>query len=334
MLTFAQNKIWQSGYFRNSTRWYYCCVRADGTIVTPHGYDVLVGCKIGFDPVPIRDEFFMFAQNGPVAEPDENTKFTKQVQFMGSYPTLIGFYSDVSNHNRPFKIGVTSPNSPNYDEYPMAVISGKGTNGRPIYSYGKSRNYEIASESDIEELNEIRSQLGDSYYTDSDILQGIQMPITNKMMVRDEICLSEIINIAKDPTLADVDFYAVYQDRDTGVLLARMGPFETSSSYNIYKINAPCVRDGQAFCLLKMKRPDKIVSDGQFFITDNENAYIDMIKHVYHQHWRNDFQQAALFYQSAINALGMDVNSNTPARSIQINMDNAVEKARRKRKWL
>lgn len=332
ILTLAQEEIWKSGFFKNSTKWAHCAVRPDGTIVTPHGYNILVGAKIGCRTIAdLRDQYFSFDPNGPVNEPAEDRNMSKVIQHMGDYPTLLNFTNDSRQCHEPFNMGVISEGSPMFGSPPHTVISGFNACNKKIYTYGSTNNYALADDESVEQISNYATY-GEDFYTETDILEGLQMPITSRMNVRSDVRFSSIYNIAKDCTLSEVSYYAVYPN-SKGILIAELGPFQTISVYKTYKILNSCIHNGQAYCLFKMSRPDPIVSDNQFFISADQATQINIAKFVYHSYWKNDIERAAIFHGAAMSDLARSVSTEEPANSESIVIINHSNDQRKKRKF-
>lgn len=336
MMDLIQDAIWKSGLFKGSTKWFYASVRNDNTIITPHGYNVLLGAQVGFtcsDQVArIQDEFFFFKENGPVHEPCEGVSYSRDIQHMGEYPTLLNFYDDSRIIRDAFTIGVISEGSPGYANYPKTVVSALGCEGKPIYSYGASQQYKLADGEDVDNMRNMQLQ-GEDFYTETDILEGLQFPITCDFNIRHDVHVTSIYNIAKDPTLSEVKYYAVRLGQCKGLLIASLGPFQTSSVYNIYKILSKCVKNSQAFCLFKVSKPEKIVSDNQFFLTDNITAQINFAKYIYYSYYKNDLQKGLPFFELGLADLAKEITASEPAKAKVINIQNNLERARRERKF-
>lgn len=335
ILDLIQEQIWVSGLFSGSTKWYWAKVREDNTIITPHGYNKLLGVKIGHEAAEIKDVFWTFHKNGPFKEPQQSADYTNIVQHMGDFPTLLEHYNNTEfKRTKPaFNIAVISPCSPGYEDPPITVISGKSCDEKPVYSYGKSNDYRLADENEINEREILRDN-GDDYCVASDILEGLQIPITNKFVTNSLVDFTEIYNIAKDPTLARVDYYACPKDSPgRAILIATLEPFETSSIYSAYKIKRDCVKQGCCYALFKRSRPEKIVAENQFFITSSNIVILNMAKYIYQTFYKDNPPAGREFLSMAMSHLASEVENENPTKTSTMQVSNPTRDAAKKRRF-
>lgn len=334
-LDLIQERIWASGLFSGSTKWAYASVMKDNTIITPHGYSVLLGAKIGCEPAVIKDKFWTIHKNGPAKEPNDPTHFSNIIQHLGDYPTLIEHSREAFfKCDKPvYNIGVVADGAPSYMDPPVTVISGHAANGKPIYTYGKEQDFKIASEQEIIDRETLKLA-GDDMYLQSDVLEGLQIPVTNKFITHTGVDFTEIYNIAKDPTPTRVDYYAVPKDNSCeAILIASLEPFQTYSSYSVYKIKQECVNQGCCYALFKRSRPDKIVSDNQFFLITNLLAILDFAKYVHHTYYKDNIAVGSNFLNSALQNLAIDVENENPTKESTFQVDNPQRNALKKRRF-
>lgn len=279
ILDIIQETIWTLGLFDGSTKWAYVKVNSDGTITTPHGYSNLLGANIGHMKMDLRDKHFMFHENGPLKEPDESDSFSKNIQHLGDYPTLVNHLDDMKVDKGDYFIGVVSPCLPPSGSFPITTISANGLNGRPIYTYSFREDDLPKTVDDEDEI--VRSLGPDSIDISSGIIEGISFPVTGDLVVYNNIRVSEIYNIVKEPTLSAVDYYLLDPSdpcEGSGVLVASLDPFQTISKYSVWRIPKMCNRENQAFCLFKRDKPDSIVNDSQHVFTSSKKALIALAK--------------------------------------------------------
>jgi hypothetical protein len=331
VLSLVNEEIWNSGLFPDSTKWAYVKVGKNGTITNPHGYSVLLGAKIDCDKFEVKDSYFMFHSNGPLREPDESSSFSKSIQFLGTYPTLINPQNDYMFKcgDKGFNIGVSACNLPPSRYPPLTIISGLNLGGRPIYTYRfentKSDEVRIADD------DEITNYTPDDVDFESGLIEGVQFPITNKLIKFSNVAFSDIYNIVKQPTLTDVDYWMVDEATCKAIKIATLGPFQTRSAYNIYRIDNKCINSGCAFTLFKREKPDPIINDSQFILTNNQNALISMAKGVYLMYFKEDINTGTAFITKALRDIGRELTQSNPAASNKIQVEDISKYAKNRR---
>jgi len=323
ILDLVQEAIWKSGLFEGSSKWAYVKVNKNGTIVTPHGYSILLGAKVGNSKYNIRDSYFMFHENGPLTEPGESNHFSKNIQFLGSYPTLINHIDDLKINKGDYKLGVVSPCLPPTGSPPVSIISANDANGKKIFTY-RFREKEDPEIID----NEIINYTPDDIDYNNGIIEGVVYPVTNKLITYDNVRVSEVYNITKDPTLSPVDYYALFPydgecDPSEGVLIASLDPFQTQSMYNVYKIVNNCINDGQAFCLFKRDRPEKLVNDSQLILTNSQTALISLAKGIQYKYFKDNIPVGDAFMSTGMRDISDEILASNPgaARTLQFKDD-------------
>jgi len=333
VLDLVQEEIWKSGIFDGSTRWTTVKVNKDGTIVSPHGYSVLLGAKIGHVKLTIRDTYFMFHENGPLLEPDESNTFSKNIQFVGTYPTLINHIDDMRIGRGDYKIGVVSPCLPPSGIPPLTTISANNLNGRRIYTY----RFREKSDPEMIEDDEIVEYSPDDVSMQEGIVEGVIYPITNKLIIYNNVRVSEIYNITKEPSLSSVDYYVMSPldsecSCNTGVLVASLDPFQTQSRYNVYRIINSCINDGKAFCLFKKDRPETLVNDSQIILTNSKNGLISLAKGINFKFGKDDVIKGSAFIASGMKDISDEISTSNPAARTELQVSdqksNAISKKR------
>lgn len=331
VLSLVNEEIWNSGLFPNSTKWAYVKVGQNGTITNPHGYAVLLGAKVDCQKFEVKDSYFMFHSNGPLREPDESTSFSKNLQLLGTYPTLINPQNDYMFKcgDRGFNIGVSACNLPPSRYPPLTIISGLGLNNRPIYTYRfeDTRSDEVK----IAEDDEITNYSPDDVDFESGLIEGVQFPITRNLIKFSNVAFSDIYNIVKQPTLTDVDYWMVDESSCKGIKIATLGPFQTRSAYNIYRVDNKCIRDNCIFALFKREKPDAIINDSQFVLTNNQNALIAMAKGIYAMYYKDDINIGTAFITKALRDIARELAQSNPAAVSKIQVEDMAQSAKMRR---
>lgn len=314
ILSLVQNEIWQSGKYYNSTRWFYVNTREDDTIITPHGFNVLLGLNVDFKPIQINDGYFLFHKNGPADVPLVTDKFQTSVYHLGDYPTFRN-YADFctsceGTEKKCYNITVKGLNCGTVKEPPFTIISALDYNGRNIFTYYKDNKKNPVCVCNPEPDSQI------------DYINGIRFPITSNCVTYKNIKISKILNITKEPSLTPVEYYLNEVGSKNAFLIARLEPFETNVNYKVYKItNQKCVKGKCILGLFKQSKPNDITHKQEFFISDNLNAIISIAKGVQFKFKENDIQRGNAFIIDGIRALSREVKEQSPSKKPTIQME-------------
>jgi len=299
ILDLAQQKIWESGKFYGSTKWAYVKTRNDNTIITPHGYNILLGLNINFKPQIIRDNYFMFHQNGPAEVNAFGSNFTKNVQDLGEFP-VIGMHENIctpceGNECQEFYIGAKVLGECN--DFPKTRIYGTSPNGKNIYSYTKGEKKEECVCYDKEDV-EIW-----------DAIEGVELTLSNILRVS-KIPFGSITGITKEPSESVVEYYKI-DKRNKGELIASLDPFQIVSKYKAYTIPNTCIKQKCVFGLFKRSKPETVINENQRFITDNKVAIIAMAKAMDYYFNRNDIVNGEAFERRSLLSLSNEVKEES-----------------------
>lgn len=316
LLTFANNQIWKIGKFHNSTKFFYVKVYPDGTIKTPHGYNICLGVRINNKNVDLRGEHFLFHQNGPG---DVLTYAAKNLMTdlydMGESPVMFQPVSEMENccnlicDNCPKVISVQVPGCEYYNGELTVLISGLNQHGENIYTY------ETGEENCAPQIckDEQEAQQYDDY------VQGVKYPLSSKGVMWNNILFSRIINIFKHPSIVPVEIFMV--DRNgTGVKIARLEPYQMISKYRIYKLPKSCGAAKVISGLFKVSEPDPIIHKSQILLTRNIEALISLAKSFDFKFNKDKIQESVAYLADAVGQLNAEVkeNSSNELNPIQI----------------
>lgn len=331
ILDLVQEIIWKSGFFEGSTKWATVRVQSDGTVVTPHAYPILVGAKIGHQKLDIKDSYFTIHENGPLKDPDESDSFSKNIQFVGTYPTLINHIDDIKLCKKAYKIGVVSPCLPPSSVPPLTTVSAHGTDGRRIYTYRFRERHdpELIEDDQIVEYGPDDVQIGDG------VLEGVIYPITNKLIIYNNILVSEIYNIQKAPTLSRVDYYLLDPEQDcctqNGILVASLDPFETISRYNVYRVVNRCINKGTVFGLFKKGRPEEIINESQIILSNDMNGLISIAKGVQYKFFKDQKDKGNSFIADGLDSISQELVANNPGLINTLQIRDTTKSATKRR---
>jgi hypothetical protein len=326
ILDLVQETIWKAGLFEGSTKWAVVKTRQDGTVVTPHCYPILIGAKTGHCKFDIKDSYFSIHENGPLRDPDESASFSKAIQFVGAYPTLINHINDARLSKKFYKLGVIAECLPPSGSPPLTVISANGKDGRRIFTY----RFSESNDPEIIDDEEVLRDLGpDDISMNEGILEGIIYPITSKLITYDNVVISEIYNITKDPSLSRVDYYA-FDLSDTcckrGVLIASLDPFQTVSKYSVYKVVDKCVSNGKIFGLFKKDRPEKIINKSQLILTNSRIGLIALSKAMQYMYFKDNVDKGNVFLQKGLEDISKELTAANPGTDTTIQIKDERKK--------
>lgn len=297
----VQNEIWKSGLFHGSTKWAYVNVRNDNTIITPHGYDVLLGLNIDFKPRIIRDTHFLFHQNGPADAALLGNGFNKNVQYLGEFPVIGNPEKLCDPCNKGvsceyFYVGARVSGACN--TFPKTRIYGTSPNGKNIYSYVSPTTNETCLCEDEEDI-EIW-----------DAIEGVELSLTNILKVS-KIKFASITGITKEPSSSVVEYYKL-DEKGNGEMIASLDPFQIKSKYKAYLVPKSCIKNRCVFGLFKKSKPENTIHESQVFLTDNKSAIISMAKSFDFKYNKNDIERAIAFEADAKRSLSDEVKEETP----------------------
>lgn len=327
MLDLVQEHIWKSGLFLGSTKWAYVKTRCDNTIITPHGYSELLGAKLGCKMLDLRDQYFMFHQNGPMTEPAADKSYSTDVTHLGTYPTLINHWQEAELKCKipEYQLTVISPCLPNMREPLMTRVCAYGLDGRPIYTY-----YFTPESLTENPEDEIMVLTPDDVTTSEGVVEGVNLPITRQGFTPSNILISEIYNIEKQPSHFSVEYWLVDRCSKKGILAARLEPFQLRSSYNVYKINNNrCSVNNCIFALFKRSRPDPCVADSQLFITDNKLAITYIAQGIYEKVYKKNITTGDALLISGERELAKELKESNSAVHSPLQIHNHRQDARR-----
>lgn len=317
ILSLTQRKIWESGKFLNSTKWFYVNVNSNNEIITPHGYNILLACNVNFKPLRINDNYFLFHKNG-AGDSILTDKYNQDIMFLGSSPVIRQpnerFCNPclVDDECKKYILAVESSCCIKINgRFPKTRVSAIGGNGKQIFTYFKQDTGDVPCICGTNE--ELPSEI--------ETIEGIEFPICGKKVVAECIEISEIYNIIKEPTLSNVKYYAINKNTRNGFLLAELGPYDIMSEYNRWKVLGSCVKLGCILGLFKKSKPAEIVDPNQIFITDNKNAILNLAQSVYEANEKKNFAAADQFERRGLLSLSNEIREGKPHNN-QIQIDS------------
>lgn len=317
ILDLVKEKIWHSGKFYGSTKWGWCRVRGDGTIITPHGYNILLGCKVeGLPSADIKDKYFMFHKNGPTSSVIKDKGFNNSVIDLGEFPTLLPpekYHSGKNIGN--WYISVKSPGLGFSKNPSIARVMAYDCQGNKIYTYIFKKD---------EDAEEEVTQLGvDEIDQHEGVIEGINYQIKGVDTLYKNIIVSSVYGIVKQPTVTPVEFW-LYENKScsNGILMARLEPNETISSYRSYKVPDGCIRNKWVYGLFKMSKPQATAFDSELFMTDNKSAIISIAKGVYKANFKDQLSEGRAFIDDGIRALNDELRESKSSSTSTMQVDS------------
>lgn len=319
ILSLVNSIIWKSGKFNGSTKYFYVKTRSDNTIITPHGYNVLLGLNIDFKPVDIRESYFLFHKNGPTELPFVETGFDPAVYYLGDSPVfqnINNFWCSPckTNEKSCYNLTVKGLNCGTVKSPPFTVIRANDAKGNNIYSYfkGKKKDPICVCENKTENY-------GIEY------INGIRFPITGKCVTYHKISISEITSITKEPSLTPVEYYVSEVGSNKGTMVARLEPYETEARYKTYQISKSKCKANCILGLFKISEPQQIVDGEQPFLTNDIESIILIAKGVDKKFFQDDIQRGDKFITDGIISLSKHLRENTPNSVNRLQIDNIRE---------
>jgi hypothetical protein len=286
-------------------------------IVTPNGYDILLGVNLDTKPTRITNSWFKFHRNG-IGDAPRGTKFnlTESVMDLGKSPVVEQPRKRLTIQDGmidPVYITVRSRGIE--DDKANMIISGENRLGQTIYSFnGASQQPITRSLADPAETAILKAE--PTY--------GVEFKLTNKFTLCDNIHWSNIIKITKTATNNPVDVYAVH-DNGSSYLLATLAPHQRESVYRTYQLPKEQCRDHQCIlAMFKVSEPDRIEYGSQAMITSNPTALIDMMMGMDYKYFKKDLNTAATYILSAVKALEDSTRENMANTQQSIQVDQTI----------
>lgn len=317
-LSLVEKQIWASGKFHESTRWFHVNVDKDNSIITPHGYNVLLAVDVNKKPQQIRDQYFLFHKNGPGdVTQDFLRRFDTNVYDLGSTPVLFQPTDDICKckcvDKQPKLLSVKADCS-NYIENSIGTrVSGLDKEGRNIWTYKAIDNK--TNEETLCCCTEEKSQEGFE-----GVIEGVRYPISSRGVMYKNILFSQIRGIVKEPTKVPIEYYAVHPVTNTGVLIARLEPNQIFSRYRKYMLSDKCKNFHCVLGLFKKSEPDPIITDEQTFISSNILAINSLAIAMDYKYEKKNMQAALPYLQDAAVQLNAEVREHNSGstNSIQV----------------
>lgn len=318
ILDLVATEIWNSGKFHNSTKWFYTGVRGDNTIITPHGYNVLLGLNLNFRPRTLRDAEFLFHQNGPGELPAFSKDYSADVYDLGEYPIyrLIETLCQPCEGKKQncYKVGARVVSQ--CGQNAKTRIYGVDQDGNPIYSFVRGEKEEVCQCTE-EEV---------AYYDSA--IEGLEINLTEQVKAYD-IWFSRISNIIKEPTKYPVEYFAI-DKHGIAIQIARLEPFQVNSSYRTYRIPHTCIKQRCCLGLFKVTKPNNYIDDSQPFISDNKLAILSIAKGVDKKFNRDELDAGNALITDGVMALARELKEESSNTEYPIQVSQSVIPRRRK----
>ena len=319
----ANQEIWKQGKWHGMIKEFFVNTREDQNgykfIITPNGYDVLLGVNLDSNPSRITNNWFQFHRNGNGSTTKEKGwNFTESVMDMGVFPVIEQprKRNEISvESNDPVYLAVRSRGCESDDV--KLTISGENGIGDLHYSFPSTVNNPLVRSLANPEQTKVE-KIEPTY--------GIEYKLTNKFSLYENVSWSNITSIHKDVTNNPVDIYAVH-DSGESYLVATLAPHQKQSSYRRYMLpkelcgNSQCVH-----AMFKVSEPDNIEFGTQRMITENVTALIDMMIGMDYKYFKKDLNAGALYILSSVKALEDSTRENMSNHQSSIQVDETVFK--------
>jgi hypothetical protein len=264
-LSMAQSRAWKAGSYKGFMREATLKTYDFGGrhfLMTPHGYNVLMGININSKPTKMFESYFSWHHNGLGSITSEcRLKYADCTLEYRESPTL---YSHDLLQAKEFKLAVLARHA--QDTGQEVTVTGLDVNGRPVTASLPTQASVAAGVSDL------------------DIVYGARIKLeANKLMLLDDVNWMSIEALSKGVTHGDVDFYMVRGEGASACVdhIATIGPFQSKSLYRIYEVPASMCKHHKLECLLKIGEPEKIRSASQFLMIDDIEALMSLVMSVH-----------------------------------------------------
>lgn len=321
LCSMVNHEIWKQGRYDGTIKEFYVNLKdgLDGNkyIVTPNGYNILLGVNLDTKPTRITNSWFKFHRNG-IGDAPHKTRFnlTESVMDLGKTAVI-----EQPRVRKTIQAGIQDPvyitvRSRGYeDESANMVISGENRLGQLVYSFKESDQKPITRS--LTNPNETTVVKGDPTY-------GVDFKLTNKFSLCDNIHWSQVTKITKTVTNNPVDVYAVH-DSGESYLLATLAPHQRESIYRTYQLpKEECSNHGCVLAMFKVSEPDRIEFGSQSMITSNPTALIDAMIGMDFKYFKKDLNAAATYILSAVKALEDSTRENMANTQQSIQVDQTI----------
>jgi hypothetical protein len=293
ILRLACNHAWGKGKWWGMTTDFWCKVHyEEGSngkpyILSPPGYDALLGINRDGKPRILRDSYFMFHKNGPGDIKGHNyCHWNTDVYDAGHVPTLhaINNYGCRSG----VMIGIRSIGSPGEDE--VVTIQGETEDGQLAVSY------ELNNPKKCNCLQASEDESGPAVRT----VHGVRIQVTDKFSYVDNVLFRNITSITKTLTKCPIEVIFINKDGE-GFITARLNPWDTESRYRKYYVPEGC--EHSVHGLFKIGKQPHIIDDSQPIIIGNEEALVALCKGINLMYYKEQALAGAGYLQAAVISL-------------------------------
>lgn len=321
LCSMANHEIWKQGKWDGMIKEFYVNLKSETNgnkfIVTPNGYDILLGVNLDTKPSRITNNWFKFHRNG-MGDAPRGTKFnlTESVMDLGKAPVV-----EQPRKRSTIQTGMIDPvyitvrSRGIEDDNANMIISGENRLGQTVYSFSGTKSTQI-TRSLADQAETAIIQAKPTY--------GVDFKLTNKFTLCDNIHWSHITKITKTVTNNPVDVYAVH-DNGESYLLATLAPHQRESSYRTYQLPLEQCKEHECIlALFKMSEPDRIEFGSQSMVTSNPTALIDMMMGMDYKYFKKDLNAAATYILSSVKALEDSTRENMANTQVSIQVDQTI----------
>lgn len=314
ILTLVQSKAWKMGVYKGMVRDFNVNTRTrivNGKerkyIITPHGFEIMLGVNLDGKPAPIHDNYFQFNNNGNGSMTDCcGCNWSEGVIDLGEFPTLFQPCENTcccgERDCNSASIGVVSYNcfeDQCHQSQEHVLVKGLNYLDNPVFTYEDSDPYDPSND---------RCRSIDPRKVTRKAIEGDRFPIKRKLVVHKNIKWSRIDSISKGHTVYPVEVFRVCGN-DTD-LLARIEPYQKQSRYRIYELPDCCGSPSCVHGLFKIGKPDPIVHGSQAMIVDDSEALIALGKSFDLTYTKQNVELGEAFLAKGIKSLDDEVKMN------------------------
>lgn len=268
-LSMAQKKAWSTGIYKGHLKSFDVEtyeVNGHRYIKTPHGFNVLMGLNLEYEPAPIMEGYFRFHHNGPGSN---DQCFRDYGLSYYEFATLQG--PQINNPCDRFKLGVLNT----FDATGHVCVTGLNELGHPVNTV-----------------------------SDGVSVDGVKFNFNGQhaMQQVENITWSQITGITKSPTIGPVEIYSIKNNDPK--LIARLEPNQLRSLYRVYELpKSLCGCRGAVHGLFKVSEPEDISRPTDQLIVDDFESLLNLMMSVDQGFNTKDLNLSQAFMAKGISGL-------------------------------
>ena len=306
ILRMGVNKAWQQGKWLGMTAEFFVRVQTDATgqkyFIAPMSHPILLALNGISQGITIRSKYFMFHRNGygDIRNRD-GCMWNQDAYDLGSTPVID---IDGIDFSEGVLVGVRAVGMVGENEF--VNINGFYQDGERIYSYenskfGKSCGCEIKKDF-------------------IDIVNGVQLKITNDFNYISNIKFKQIASITKSLTKSPVEVIVI-DAFNNGRRVARMEPNQRFSKYRKYLVPDELCGRECLHALFKIGQQEEIVSPSDTIMVSNDEALISLAKGIHNIYYKEQQEVGANYIMQGIDILEREKREEESPEEFPVQVD-------------